>query len=249
MGWSPILWLIAATTQGILPLGGVSAASATAESRVVVLDAGHGGTNAGATGAVLGVHEKDLTLAVTRQVADKLTRSGVKVVLTRDSDIYLSLRERAHRANLANGDLYVSIHANATPTRSASGYETYVLSPKALDVDGRALRVADGAARPGLDPETALLIDDLERGSAQWDAADLAARIQANLRTLRGPDGDRGVRQESMHAILGATMPAVLVEIGFIDHPIEGKELLEPTTQDAIADAIARGILDELNDE
>jgi N-acetylmuramoyl-L-alanine amidase len=90
------------------------------------------------------------------------------------------------------------------------------------------------------------VLDDLERGAAQWEAADLAARMQRALRERRGSAGDRGVRQDEHHVLLGATMPAVLVEVGFIDHPIEGKELTEPTTQGAIADALAEAISDQL---
>ena len=91
-------------------------------------------------------------------------------------------------------------------------------------------------------------IDDVERGAAQWEAAELAARVQRALRDVRGPDGDRGVRQDIDHVLLGATMPAVLVEVGFIDHPIEGKQLVEPAVQARLADAIAEAIEDQLAD-
>ena len=74
-------------------------------------------------------------------------------------------------------------------------------------------------------------LDDVERGSSQWEAADLAARMQRTLRERRGKEDDRGVRQDSQHVLLGATMPAVLVEVGFLDHPIEGKQLADPAVQ------------------
>jgi len=213
---------------------------------VVVLDPGHGGSNAGARGAVPSLHEKQLTLAIATQVAAKLREHGITVELTRTDDRTLTLRQRTEVADRANADLFVSIHANASPTRSQRGYETYVLTTKGVDVDARALRAESVTPRSGLDPDIALVLDDVERGAAQWEAADLAARLQHSIRDRRGPEGDRGVRQDSEHVLLGATMPAVLVEVGFIDHPIEGKQLAEPTTQAQLAAAIAEAIEDHL---
>ena len=215
---------------------------------VVVLDPGHGGSNLGAQGAVPGLHEKQLTLAVAEQVAARLRAHGITVVLTREGDRTMTLRQRMEVADRLPADLFVSIHANASPARSQRGYETYVLPPRGVDIDGRALRSDSGTPRPGVDPDTALVLDDVERGASQWEAAELAARIQHALRDRRGPEGDRGVRQDVDHVLLGATMPAVLVEIGFIDHPIEGRELAEPGVQAQLAGAIAEAIEDQLAD-
>jgi N-acetylmuramoyl-L-alanine amidase len=215
---------------------------------LVVLDPGHGGSNAGAQGAVPSLHEKQLTLAIAMQVAAKLREHGISVELTRTDDRTLTLRQRTEIADRANADLFVSIHANASPTRSQHGYETYVLTTKGVDVDARALRAESVTPRPGVDPDIALVLDDVERGAAQWEASDLAARMQRSIRDRRGPEGDRGVRQDSEHVLLGATMPAVLVEVGFIDHPIEGKELAEPATQAQLATALAEAIEDRLAD-
>jgi N-acetylmuramoyl-L-alanine amidase len=92
------------------------------------------------------------------------------------------------------------------------------------------------------------LLDDVERASTQWESADLATRMQRALRDRRGKDGDRGVRQDAHHVLLGASMPAVLVEVGFLDHPIEGKELQEADVQAQIADALAQAIEEQLDD-
>jgi N-acetylmuramoyl-L-alanine amidase len=140
----------------------------------------------------------------------------------------------------------VSIHANASPTRTQRGYETYVLTARGVDVDGRALRGDTTTPRPGVAPDTALVLDDVERGASQWEAADLAARMQHALRDRRGAAGDRGVRQDAHHVLLGATMPAVLVEVGFIDHPIEGKQLVDSEVQGQIVSALAEAIEDQL---
>jgi N-acetylmuramoyl-L-alanine amidase len=214
----------------------------------VILDPGHGGSNAGAKGVVEGLHEKQLTLAIANLVAERLRAKGIACELTRTTDKTLTLRQRVAIANQAPADLFVSIHANASPTRTQRGFETYVLTPKGVDIDGRALRSDTTTPRPGVDAATALVLDDVERGAAQWEAADLAARMQHSLRDRRGDDGDRGVRQDAPHVLLGATMPAVLVEVGFIDHPIEGKQLAESVVQNKLADAIAEAIEDQLAD-
>lgn len=225
---------------------GEPALTAAAPRPRVVLDAGHGGSNPGAKGALPGLHEKQLTLILARAVRDRLTAAGIDVTMTRDRDQTMTLRRRMLVANELAADLFVSIHANASPTRSQRGFETYLLSPAAVDIDGRALRSDAGTPRPGLDAETAAVLDDVERGAAQWESAELALAIQHALREVRGPVGDRGVRQESQHVLLGATMPAALVEVGFIDHPLEGRELAEPAVQAQLADAITAGIRAQL---
>jgi N-acetylmuramoyl-L-alanine amidase len=212
----------------------------------VVLDPGHGGSNAGAQGP--GIHEKQLTLAIASQVAAHLRDHGIDVVMTRTGDRTLTLRQRVEVADSLPADLFVSIHANASPTRTQRGYETYVLTVKGVDIDGRALRSDVVTPRPGVDADVALVLDDVERGASQWEAAELAARVQHNLRDRRGAEGDRGVRQDAHHVLLGATMPAILVEVGFIDHPVEGKQLLEPGVQKQLASAIAEAIEDQLSE-
>jgi N-acetylmuramoyl-L-alanine amidase len=215
---------------------------------LVVLDPGHGGSNAGAQGAVAGLHEKQLTLAIATGVAARLRDHNITVQLTRTTDKTLTLRQRVAAADRAPADLFISIHANASPTRTQRGYETYVLTARGVDIDGRALRSDTLTPRPGVDPEMSLVLDDIERGAVQWEAADLAARMQHALRDRRGAEGDRGVRQDAHHVLLGATMPAVLVEVGFIDHPIEGKQLADEAVQARLEDAIAEAIEDQLAD-
>jgi N-acetylmuramoyl-L-alanine amidase len=224
-----------------------STAGASPAVPKVVLDPGHGGSNLGAQG-VTGIREKQLTLTLANLVATHLRERGIAVTLTRDTDRTLTLRQRVERANELPADIFVSIHANASQNRSQTGFETYVLTAKGVDVDARALRTGSTTPRPGVDPDTALVLDDLERGAAQWESAELAARMQKALRDRRGASGDRGVRQDAHHVLLGATMPAVLVEVGFIDHPIEGKELADPDVQAQLAAAIAEAIEDQLAD-
>lgn len=212
----------------------------------MVVDPGHGGTNAGAPGAVDGVYEKQVTLRLGRCLRAQLVARGVRVALTRERDRYLSLRQRAMRANELRADAFVSVHVNATEGHDQRGFETFILTPEALEIDGRALRTAEGAPRPGVDPETAQLLDDVERGLAMTASAELALATQDALRALRGDELDRGVRQDSMHVLLGLTMPAVLVEVGFIDHPVEGRELVDPAVQAQICEALAGAIAEAL---
>jgi N-acetylmuramoyl-L-alanine amidase len=230
-----------------LPALLVAALATTVYARPrVVLDPGHGGSNMGAQGP--GIHEKQLTLQLANQVAAHLRDHGIDVVLTRTDDRTLTLRQRVEVADSLPADLFVSIHANASTTRAQRGYETYVLTVKGVDIDGRALRSDTLTPRPGVDPEVALVLDDVERGASQWEAAELAARVQHNLRQRRGAEGDRGVRQDAHHVLLGATMPAILVEVGSIDHPVEGRQLQEPGVQKQLAAAIAEAIEDQLTE-
>ena len=244
---SLVTWVSVASAAPDVPAS-PSPSTGTTAAKIVVLDPGHGGTNAGARGAAPGLNEKELTLAIANQVATKLRAKGIDVRLTRTTDRTLTLRQRVAAADAVAADLFVSIHANASPTRTQRGYETYVLTTKGVDIDGRALRADTPTPRPGVAPDIALVLDDVERGAAQWEAAELATRVQHGLRDRRGSEGDRGVRQDAPHVLLGATMPAVLVEVGFIDHPIEGKQLAEAGVQDLLASAIAEAIEDQLAD-
>jgi N-acetylmuramoyl-L-alanine amidase len=232
---------LAAPEDGAEPEA-ITATAGAAAVPLIVLDPGHGGSNTGARGAVDGLLEKQLTLALANQVAAELRSAGLSVELTRSGDQTLTLRQRAAFANQRHADLFVSVHLNASPTRAQRGFETYVLTPAGVDVVAPALRGDDLTPRPGVSAEVASVLDDVERGAVQWESADLAAAMQRALRQVRGGRYDRGVRQDAHHVLLGATMPSVLVEVGFIDHPIEGRELTEPATQAAIAKAIAAAV-------
>lgn len=214
-----------------------------AESRtVIVIDPGHGGSNLGAPGVTDAVREKRVTLALARALRERLQDLGYAALMTRDRDEYQTLRQRVAHANEVDADLFLSLHANATPTHAQRGYETYVLSARGVDVDTRALRRGIGRPRPGIDPDVAAILDDVERGLAQDSAAALAARIQDRLGQVWNPADDRGVKQDAMHVLMGATMPAVLVEVGFVDHAVEGRQLLDPAMQIRIRDALTDAV-------
>lgn len=211
----------------------------------MAIDPGHGGSNVGARGAYGMIYEKDLTLILSRLVARELEARGLRAVLTRERDTYVSLRRRMKRAEGAGAEAFVSVHANATASGAERGFETFILTPRAADVDAGALRVRSARAHPEADEEIAPLVHDVERAAAVPAAAELAAAVQEALRGVRGQDADRGVKQAPFHVLLGAGMPAVLVEVGFLDHPREGLELLFPGVQEAIARAIAEAVAGE----
>lgn len=221
----------------ILALAIVLAGSTTALAAPfrVVIDAGHGGSNTGAPGLVAGAYEKRVTLAVARALAAELRGRGVDVLMTRERDEYLTLRERVRRANAAEPDCFVSLHANASGDRSRRGIETWVLARDAAEVEARraASRERD---------EVQALFTELRLLDAARVSAELAHVLQSELVAATG-GVDRGVRQYGYDVLAGVTAPAVLVEMGFLDHPIEGAALLDPAQQRRIAAALAAGIL------
>jgi N-acetylmuramoyl-L-alanine amidase len=227
-----------AMAMAVVMLGCLTAARADtfrpARAFRVVIDAGHGGSNTGAPARIPGGYEKRVTLAVARRLAVELRARGFDAVLTRWRDEYLTLRERVRRANAVDADCFISLHTNASGDGARRGVETWVLAREAADVEARR------AASRERDDVQALLAE-LRQGEAQRAAGLLAQAVERELAATLGTP-DRGVRQGAYDVLSGVTAPAVLVEIGFLDHPIEGAALLEPETQRRIAGALAAAI-------
>ncbi len=210
------------------------------------MDAGHGGHDPGAIGPTR-VREKDVTLAIATRLARRLRAAGFDVVLTRKDDRYLALEERTGIANAARGDLFVSVHANANPRRARAGVETYFLN---VADDRYAARLA--ARENGLDPgaegraEVQRILTDFEAKSSATASRKLALGVQRELcSTLRGRYGevhDLGVKSALFYVLLGARMPAVLVETAFISNRAEEKRLASGSYQDEVAGAIAKAV-------
>ena len=223
--------------------------SSTAYDRfdAIVLDAGHGGHDEGATGPS-GLHEKDLVLDVTKLLAARLRERGVEVVLTRAQDEFLSLEKRTAVANDARADLFLSIHANASPSRKPRGIETYFASLDATDDAARATaereNSAFGAAAPSFetaDPLAAILGDLIETQHLQ-ESSEFAKLAQAELSSV-GRARSRGVKQAPFVVLMGVQMPASLVEIGFLTNPDDEKGLRRSRQRAAIADALAEAVM------
>ena len=213
--------------------------------RTVVIDPGHGGENVGAKGSA-GTLEKDVSLSIARKLRAELVNArGLQVFLTRDRDAEVGLDARTAIANNYKADLFVSIHANASRARGAKGSEVYFLSYQASDDESRWVAQAEGAAEPlGQAPrgsDLALILWDMAQAEHLEESSALASRIQEELAVVTGSEG-RGVKQAPFRVLVGAAMPAVLVEVAFISNPEEEKLLASDTYQAKIAASLARGI-------
>ena len=215
--------------------------------RTIVLDPGHGGKEVGALGPN-GLVEKDLTLAICRQLADALAaKTGARVVLTRDEDALVSLEQRTAIANQYKADLFLSVHMNAAVVKDAKGSETYFLSLEASDELARraaenenAVAAASGAADAASDLK--LILWDLAQQAYLVESSRFAQAIQEEMNAATGVS-NRGVKQAPFKVLVGATMPAALVEVGFISNPEEEKKLQSAEFQKLMVDAIARAVV------
>ena len=212
--------------------------------RMVAIDPGHGGAEVGAEGRN-GLLEKDLVLSLARRVRELLQeRLGLQVILTRDGDRNLALDERTALANNSKADLFVSIHADASPSRDATGSSVYFLSYSSGDAEGevtsargRASAVSGGS---GLD----FILWDMAQASHLSQSSRLAEIFQEELLTATGTEkANRGIKQNTFVVLQGATMPAVLVEVGFISNPQEEELLKTHEHQERLAEALYRGVL------
>jgi N-acetylmuramoyl-L-alanine amidase len=238
---------------GAAPL--VAQGRAAAPRPLVVIDAGHGGVDPGARGPS-GLSEKEVALAVARELAAILRRDGAfEVRLTRESDVLVPLTERPRMANrwrTAGGAerpaLFLSIHANAHRQSSVTGVETYFLSEaktedarRVAEMENADQRFEDSPART-LDP-LSYIFHDLRQNHYLRESSDWAARIQRRLAAVH-PGPDRGVKQAGFLVLDGAFMPAVLVELGFITNPREERLLADPAHRRRLARELAQAVRD-----
>jgi N-acetylmuramoyl-L-alanine amidase len=226
---------------------------------VVVVDAGHGGRDRGMRGPMgraPTLYEADITLSIARKLRDDLTKRGIDVVMTRDADTLIALRDRGRIANRAQGDLFVSIHVNAANPRwrtpgAARGFETYFLSEAktederrvaALENEAVKYEVEDGASD---DDPLSFILNDMKQNEYLRESSELAATVQRGLRSVH-PGTDRGVKQAGFVVLNGAYMPSVLVEVGFGTNPDEAAYLRSAAGQAAMARALGDATLSYL---
>lgn len=213
--------------------------------RTVVIDAGHGGHDPGASSSY--AIEERVVLSVALLLKDRLERQGLDVILTRDHDTFLSLQQRSAFAT-PDRNIFVSIHANSTASGQAQGIETWVfgepLDPALVE---RAIQENGGGA-------VGEELTEVARQTANELAADILSESQLNFSLslaesvqnhLVGATGakDRGVRSNLFYVIRTARIPAILVELGFVNHATEGPKLASASYQEALAAALADGIM------
>ena len=214
----------------------------------IVIDPGHGGRDPGAVGRRY--QEKVLTLQVAQRLKTRLENElGVKVLLTRDNDVAVPLQDRTSFANKNNADLFISLHCNASSSRSPNGIEVFFLST-ALTDDARAVEALEnqvvydfegGAEAVRNYDDLAFILADLQQAQHLEESSDLAIRLQTEL--VRGTRAnDRGVKQAGFYVLRGAFMPAVLIEMGFISNDNEETKLGTRNYQDQMIAAILEGI-------
>jgi N-acetylmuramoyl-L-alanine amidase len=212
--------------------------------RRVVLDAGHGGTDPGATAS--DVTEKEITLDIGQRLRELLERNGFEVVFTRSDDRTLPLRERARLANASRSDVFVSIHVNAIVAHTASrGVETYYLGPT-NDPKLTELASAENRGSGYSVADLRKLLDGIYADARRDESHELATHVQKKLfAALRGSDAgleNWGVKRAPFVVLVATDMPAVLAEVGCLSNEKEAAMLDRPEYRQTIAQALCAGI-------
>ena len=214
---------------------------------LIAIDAGHGGKDAGANAYKR--YEKNITLAISLKLEKALKQKGYKVFLTRKKDIYLGLRERTKMANEKKSDLFISIHANSIADKSNAdkvyGIETYFLSPARSERSKNAAAIenkSDIEEMNYFSKQTFLNFLNREKIiSSNKLAIDIQGGILSAIPKKYSPK-DGGVKEAPFWVLVGALMPAVLIEVGYISHPEESKNIADPIYQNHLVNGIVNGI-------
>ena len=220
-------------------------------SKLVVIDPGHGGKDWGAKGCY-SLIEKELVLDVARRVRDILTKKGIKVRMTRNSDVYIPLVKRADIANGIDADFFISIHANsvAKDKRSVSGSETFYLSKAQTASASATERLENSSMKDDVKQGWSFLSYRLKRfflkkhfKTTRSRSIKLARAVQNKLKkTAVGTN--RGIRPANFSVLRNVYCPACLVEVGFVSNPVDASYLKKSSYRQRIASAIANGIND-----
>ncbi|HXW84460.1 MAG TPA: N-acetylmuramoyl-L-alanine amidase, partial [Candidatus Binataceae bacterium] len=217
---------------------------------LVMIDPGHGGYDPG-TRSADGVAEKDLALQIAMRLQRQLESRGVRTELTRSSDVFVQLTERTRLANRASADLFVSIHLNSSPNTATSGIEVYYLNNSTDRATIRLARAENGSAPASYGgsnrADLNYILADLRQQYKASESASLARMI--DTQTVAALDADPGARTNALGAkmgpfwvLVGAQMPAVLVECGFLSNPAEAARLGSARYQELLASGIASAV-------
>lgn len=227
------------------PTKAIKKPTAISKIRRIVVDPGHGGHDPGAVGHS-GLQEKDVVLSIGLKLREKLKEElGLDVVMTRSTDVFIPLEERTAIANKVNADLFVSIHANAAPNRNAAGIETYYLNLAKTEKVAQLAAKENGTSLEKVSTLQAILFDLMANYKLN-DSAHLAEEIQkAIYKTAKAkyPDTKNlGVKQGPFYVLVGASMPSILTEVGFLSNSTEETRLKDASFHDLTADGILDGI-------
>lgn len=212
----------------------------------IVVDAGHGGKDPGAIGRT-GTQEKDIALDISRRLRNNLQSRGFKVTMTRDRDEFISLEERTAIATRAKADLFVSVHANSSPSRTVDGLEVYTLRDlEAIEKrDPQRLQnhrtLYKNLAMQDAEVNVQAIVADMLYNYKMTESQLLASHVN-KATSLTAQVASRGVKRAGFHVLRNTLIPAVLVEVGFLSHAQEEAALKQSDYRQKIADGIAAGL-------
>ncbi len=215
---------------------------------VIVIDAGHGGRDPGCIGKS-GIKEKNIVLSVAKKLQKKLNGNGYKVLLTRDRDIFLNLDTRAGIAEKHHADLFISLHANANPSRKVKGYSVYTLSKKASDEEAQKLAEAENAADKievdgfaKFEPDIRNALSALQQHAVSEMSVEFADGVSRKFKQGGITQMPGASMRQAPFAVLRSTIPGALVELGHLSNIVEEKLLNTGFHQDKLVSAIASAI-------
>lgn len=235
----------ATSVPGVVPPTVVTRPAEQPGIHTIVIDPGHGGTQVGAIGPA-GLMEKDATLSVCRKLADALSaRLHTRVILTRTDDTLVSLDQRTAIANQYKADLFLSVHMNAAVVKGAKGSETYFLSQDASDELAKKAAETENAAphtaSAPSDGDLKLILWDLAQQEYVHESSRFAQDVQEEMNRISGVT-NRGVKQAPFKVLVGATMPAALVEVAFITNPDEETKIKSDDFQNTVVGALTTAV-------
>jgi len=213
----------------------------------VVIDAGHGGKDPGAMSRI-GTQEKDITLDISRKLKQVLEAKGFKVTMTRDRDVFIPLEGRTEIATRAKADLFVSIHANSSPSRSIDGLEVYSLRDLEISEKHDPQRLKNqrtmyrSLSMQSNSPSLEGIINDMLYNYKISESQILASYVNKGV-SIGARVNSRGVKRAGFHVLRNTLVPAVLVEVGFLTNTQEEAQLRNPLYRQRLADSIAASLV------
>ena len=218
------------------------------EIKTIIIDPGHGGKDPGAIG-YHNIQEKHIVLDISKELGDLINKymPEMEVIYTREDDTFLGLKNRTSIANKNNGHIFLSIHANSSSAKSARGYEIFLLQPNSVD-DAIDVAIRENASIAFEEDKTQYgenqIIATLAQNAFLKESEKLAIFIQAALKKELPKTRNRGIKQAGFHVLVGASMPNLLIEVGFLTNKSEAQLLNKSSYRAQLAKAIFEGVQD-----